>query len=72
MESLKFKTNLNCGSCIKAVSGFIDAVQGVKDWSVDLQHPDKILTVTAEEGIEERIVEAVQDAGFEIVELVKC
>ena len=72
MESLKFKTNINCGSCVKAVSGFINEIQGIQNWTVDTQNPDKILNVEGDELRAESIVDAVKEAGFEIIELAKC
>ena len=72
MESLKFKTNINCGSCVKAVTGFINDVEGVENWNVDTQNPDKILSVQGEGLQVTNILEAVKDAGFEIVELAEC
>lgn len=72
MESLKFKTNINCGGCVKAVSGFLNEVQGISNWAVDTQNPDKILSVEGEDLNVDLVLEAVKDAGFEIVELVDC
>lgn len=65
MAELKFKTNINCGSCIKSVKPFLDEVVGEGNWSVDTDNPEKILTVNTEEETED-IVEAVSDAGFKI------
>lgn len=65
MSEFKFKTNINCGSCIKSVKPFLDQVVGEGNWSVDTDNPDKILTVTTEEEQTE-VVEAVTDAGFKI------
>ena len=65
METLKFKTNINCGSCIRSVTGFITEVKGIDHWEVDTENPDKILTVQGKAKAEE-IVEAVEDAGFDI------
>lgn len=61
----RFKTNINCGNCVRAVSGFLDEVPGLEQWAVDTDDPDKILTVKGEAPAEE-IVEAVEDAGFDI------
>lgn len=65
METLKFKTNINCGSCIRSVTGFIEEVTGIDHWEVDTENPDKILTV---KGVvtPKAVVEAVEDAGFDI------
>jgi len=65
MTELKFKTNINCGSCIKSVKPFLDEVIGEENWSVDTENPEKILSVKSDEEVSE-IVEAVTDAGFKI------
>ncbi len=62
---MKFKTNINCGSCVRAVSSFLDNMAGLKEWSVDTDDADKILTIKGE--IEEsKVVEIVKEAGFDI------
>jgi copper chaperone CopZ len=66
MTILKFKTNINCGNCVRAVTGFLNEVDGITNWQVDTNQPDKILTVEGEDITAEAIVEAVEDAGFEI------
>jgi copper chaperone CopZ len=63
---LKFKTNINCGNCVKSVSGFINEVSDIEDWSVDTENPEKTLTVTGEQITAESIIEAVEEAGFDI------
>jgi len=65
MERKRFKTNVNCGNCVRAVSGFLDEVPGLEQWAVDTDNPDKILTVEGSAS-EEQIVEAVEEAGFDI------
>jgi copper chaperone len=75
MDSLKFKTNINCGSCVKAVSNFINDLEGVENWTVDTLNPEKILCVNGDNLQAAPIMEAVKEAGFEITELdgfVKC
>ena len=63
---LTFKTNINCQNCVKSVSSFINEVPSVEEWNVDTENPEKILTVTGENITPEAIVEAVEEAGFEI------
>lgn len=66
MQKQQFKTNINCGNCVRAVSGFLNEVPDLQKWEVDTNHPEKILTV---EGVQldlQAVVEAVQDAGFDI------
>ncbi len=67
---LKFKTNINCGSCIKSVSGFINEVQSNEEWQVDTDIPEKILTVTGGNIAANSIIEVVEEAGFDIEVLV--
>ena len=66
-EPLKFKTNINCSNCIRSVSGFLNEVKEIEHWEVDTDNPEKILTVKGEEVTKEMVVEAVEDAGFDIV-----
>lgn len=71
METLKFKTNINCGSCIRSVTGFIEEVEGIDQWEVDTNNPDKILTVKGRAGAQE-VIDAVEDAGFDIQPLAEA
>ena len=61
---LTFKTSINCGSCIKAVTPFLSDVEGIKHWEVDTNNPDKILTVQSSGATAEEVLSAVQKAGF--------
>jgi len=63
--TLKFKTNINCGSCIRSVSGFLNELENIR-WEVDTTMPDKILTVEGETLDKAEIVDAVESAGFEL------
>ena len=64
MAKMQFKTNINCGNCVRAVTHFINEVEGIENWQVDTDNPDKILTVEGTASIE-AIVEAVEDAGYD-------
>lgn len=61
-----FKTNINCGSCVKAVTPSMQKVEGLLSWKVDTDSPDKILHVEMEPDATESVVAAVQKAGFQI------
>lgn len=64
MEKIKFKTNINCSGCIKAITPHLNNAEGIKEWAVDTDNPDKILTVESE-GLEaDDIKEVVEKAGF--------
>ena len=66
MKTVKFKTNINCGNCIKSVTPFLNDLDNVDLWKVDTDNPDKILEVTLDDEDESTVVEAVTKAGFNI------
>ncbi|MBD2722040.1 MULTISPECIES: heavy-metal-associated domain-containing protein [Hymenobacter] len=71
MSTLRFKTTINCGGCIKAVTPSLNREVGADNWQVDTANPDKILTVTGPQATASQVVKAVQDAGFEIQPLAQ-
>ena len=66
METLHFKTNINCGGCIAKVTPFLNQLEEVENWKVDTANPDKILTVVGEDLTCELVETTVKQAGFEI------
>ena len=70
MEALKLKTTIKCSGCIAKATPFLDEVAGENNWSVDVQNPDKILTITSDNSaLAESVIKAVQDAGFKAEKL---
>ena len=66
MSKLQFKTNSNCGNCVRSVRGFLDDVSTIDHWEVNTEHPDKILTVEGEDVEAADVVGAVEEAGYRI------
>ena len=67
METLKFKTNIKCSGCVAKVTPHLNAVEEMAGkWQVDINNPDKILTVEKVNVPTAQIKEAVQKAGFSI------
>jgi copper chaperone CopZ len=69
MNTLQFKTNINCGNCIKSVTPFLNALETVDRWQVNTDVSDKILSIETEESeamVKQQVEKAVQDAGFRI------
>ena len=65
MDTLKFKTNINCGGCVAAVTTVLDKLTGVKKWQVDTNKPDKILTIDADSGLKaDYVVAALKAKGY--------
>ena len=69
MKKLRYKTNINCNGCIKSVSPFLNELDNIDLWKVDIENPDKILEVTLEDDNESVVLEAVRKAGYEIERL---
>lgn len=66
MKTLQFKTNINCGGCIKAVTPALNQEAGAGNWQVDTANPDKVLTVSSDRLAAEQVIQAVEKAGFKI------
>lgn len=70
MKTLKFKTNINCGSCIKSVSPFLNELDNLDLWKVDIDNPDKILEIELDDDDDEPVIKAVTKAGFKIEKII--
>ncbi|MDB0011337.1 heavy-metal-associated domain-containing protein [Crocinitomicaceae bacterium] len=66
MSTFQFKTNINCGSCIKSVTPFLNELDNVDTWKVDTENPDKILKVELDDENVSSVVDAVKKAGYKI------
>ena len=66
MNEYTFKTNINCGSCIKSVTPFLNELDNLEMWKVDTENPDKILTVQLEDTNVETVLDAIKKAGYSI------
>ena len=64
MKTLTFKTNINCGNCVRAVTPHLYQVEEIVSWRVDTDRPDKLLEVESQSGDSQEIINAVAQAGF--------
>lgn len=67
MTTVKVKTNLRCGACVKSIQPLLDAEPGVERWSADVSTPDKVLTVEGEEVSVARVGELLGQKGYQVV-----
>lgn len=65
MNTLKFKTTIKCGGCIATVTPFLNKIEGISNWNVDTNSPDKILTVETETVSAEEITNTLKSAGYQ-------
>jgi copper chaperone len=71
MKTLRFRTNINCGSCIRAVTPSLDAQVGLGNWKVDTQVDDKILEIPYTELSPSVVIEALDAVGFQAIEILE-
>ncbi len=64
MEKIKLKTTINCGGCVASVKPFLDKMVGIGKWEVDINDPNKILTVTSLTLTVDDIKDILEKAGF--------
>ena len=64
METLKFKTNINCGGCVAKITPHLNKEKAIKSWNVDTANPQKILTVETDSLSEIEVEQIVKEAGF--------
>lgn len=69
MKTLRFKTNINCSNCLAKVTPFLDRKEGIQSWRVDIDNPNKILTVETELLDAGDIVKTIKRTGFEAEEI---
>jgi len=60
----QFKTNINCSGCVQAVTPYLDANSEIKKWEVDVNSPNKVLTVETDHLSGEMIREIIKIAGY--------
>ncbi|MBM4157771.1 MAG: heavy-metal-associated domain-containing protein [Ignavibacteria bacterium] len=66
MITVKFKTNINCSNCIKAVTPFLDENNDIEEWEIDLDNPQKILSVSGKNIIPSSVIDIIEKAGYKI------
>tara|TARA_B100001109_G_C18862949_1_gene475069 strand:- start:4342 stop:4551 length:210 start_codon:yes stop_codon:yes gene_type:complete len=64
MSTLKFKTNINCTGCLSKVTPVLNGENEIKNWEVDLEDKNKVLSVETSEKSAEEVAAIVQKAGF--------
>jgi copper chaperone len=63
METLQFKTNINCGGCIAKATPALNNEKDIKEWNVDTNVSTKVLTVKTDLQVDQ-VISIVKKAGF--------
>ena len=69
MSEARFKTTIQCNSCLSKVTPKLNEILEEQSWSVDLESDDRILTVNDDNVSVDAVVSAVKSVGFKIEEL---
>ena len=64
MSILKFKTTINCGSCVAKVTPVLNEQEHIRKWEVDTNNLEKILTVEGENIDEKDLIKSLQKIGY--------
>lgn len=65
MKTIKFKTTIKCSGCVATVTPYLNETVGANNWQVDLQNPDRILTVQTDDRAKEiEVIQQLQAAGY--------
>jgi copper chaperone len=64
MSTLKFKTNINCGSCVAKVTPALNELTGIDKWDVNINDANKILTVESSQLTAQDIQRTLEKVGY--------
>jgi copper chaperone len=64
METLKFKTNINCSGCVAKATPMLNELKGVEGWAVNTNDPNKILEVKTNSLKSSDIIQKLDKIGF--------
>lgn len=61
---MKYTTNIKCGGCIAAVTPALDAAVGPGNWKVELENPQKVLSIDVADGNVPDITAILAGVGY--------
>lgn len=70
MNTLQFKTSINCANCVKIITPILNDNKNIESWQVDTTVDLKTLSINGNISPED-IISLVQEAGFTIEPLSK-
>jgi copper chaperone len=66
MDTMVLKVGgMSCGGCVKSVTTVLEALPGVAKADVSLANGQAVVTYEADKISRERMVQVIDDAGFE-------
>ncbi len=68
MKKTMIVEGMSCNHCVKAVKNALGELEGVSRVDVDLEA--KKVEVEGENLVDEKLKEAIEDAGYDVVEII--
>lgn len=66
MKIIKFKTTIKCSGCLAKVTPFLNDEPTIEKWDVNINTPEKTLTVESNNGDTEQVIKAVEKRAFKL------
>ena len=64
MEQVKLKTDLSCPHCAMKVEPILKSTEGIVDYSIDLNHPDKLVSFSSDGVNIDAVIANFKKAGY--------
>ncbi len=64
MEKIILKTDLSCQHCVNKVEPVLKSTAGITDYTIDLEHPDKLVIVSSEGANIDALIGGFNKAGY--------
>ena len=64
MKTIQLKTNVMCSACLAKVTPVLNEIAGAGNWTIELNNPDKILSVSNENTSPIEIINVLKNAGY--------
>lgn len=64
MEKIILKTDLSCPHCVKTVEPILKDTNGIADFSINLEHPDKLVTISSKGANIKDVISKFNAAGY--------
>ncbi|CAN5385804.1 hypothetical protein BH23BAC3_BH23BAC3_31460 [soil metagenome] len=69
MKTTTLKTDITCSGCLSKVTPYLDEALGEDNSDVDLQSPQKTLTIMGANGEKDKAKKALEEAGYNAEEI---
>ena len=64
MEQIILKTDLSCLHCVKKVETVLKREKGIVNYSIDLEHPNKLVTISSEGANIDAVIANFKKVGY--------